>query len=91
MKKIAKEMNTIVAEIKKIILTASINNWTVNTTNIIQIAEDLWYLIQSNMDEQAFQIQRILADKLDHYKGKGNKYMDKNIWEIQDIYIKEEV
>ena len=47
--------------------------------NIIQIAEDLWYLIQSNMDDRAFQVQRILADKLDQYKGKGNSYVEENI------------
>ena len=28
----------------------------------------------------------MLADKLDAYKGKGNKYMDDNIKEIQDLY-----
>ena len=43
------------------------------------------------MDEQAFQVQRMLANKLDCYKGKGNKYVDDNIREIQDLYIKEEV
>ena len=91
MKKIVEETNTTVAEMKETILTASINNQTVNAMNITQIAEDLWYLIQSNIDKQAFQVQRMLADELDHYKGKGNKYMNDNIWEIQDLYIKEEV
>ena len=33
----------------------------------------------------------MLADKLDAYKGKGNKYVDDNIWEIQDLYKEEEV
>jgi len=61
-----------------------------NTTNITQISEDLQYLVQSDMDEQAFQIQRMLADKLDRYKGKGNKYMDDNIWEIQELCVEEE-
>jgi len=31
------------------------------------------------MDEWAFQVQRMLADELDQYKGKGNKYVDSNI------------
>jgi len=31
------------------------------------------------MDEQAFQVQTMLADELDRYKGKGNKYVDNNI------------
>ena len=91
MKKIAEETNTIMAEIEGTILMASINNQTLNTTSITQISEDLQYLIQSNMDKQAFQIQRIIADELDQYKGKENKYVDKNVWEIQDIYIEEEV
>ena len=58
-----------------------------NATNITQISEDLWYLIQSDMDNRAFQIQRMLADELDHYKGKNNKYIDDNIKEIQEIYM----
>jgi len=57
------------------ILMASINNQTVNIMNITQISEDLQYLVQSNMDERAFQIQRMLADELDHYKGRGNSIL----------------
>jgi len=82
MKKLAEETSTTVTEMEEMILMASINNWTTNATNIIQIAEDLQYLIQSDMDDRAFQIQRMLADKLDQYKGKGNRYMDNNIQEI---------
>ena len=51
MKKIAKKTSTTVTEIEGIILMASVNNQTMNATNITQIAEDLWYLVQSNMDE----------------------------------------
>jgi len=79
MKKLAEEAGTTVAEMEGIILTASINDRTTNATNITQIAEDLRYLIQSDMDDRAFQIQRRLADKLDQYKGKGNSYVDENI------------
>ena len=32
----------------------------------------------------------MLADELDRYKGKGNKYMDDNIREIQELYMEEE-
>jgi len=49
-KKIAEEMSTTVTEMERIILTASTNNQTMNITNITQIAEDLRYLIQSDMD-----------------------------------------
>jgi len=65
MKKLAEETSMTVTEIEGTILTASINNRTTNATNITQIAEDLRYLIQSDMDNRAFQIQRILADELD--------------------------
>ena len=41
MKKLAEETSMTVAEIEGTILTASINNWTTNTTNITQMAEDL--------------------------------------------------
>ena len=42
------------------------------------------------MDEQVFQVQRMLADKLDWYKERGNSYVEKNIQEIQNLYIEEE-
>jgi len=32
----------------------------------------------------------MLANELDHYKGKGNSYIDSNIKEIQELYIEEE-
>jgi len=33
----------------------------------------------------------MLANKLDHYKGKSNKYMDNNIQEIQELYTDEKI
>jgi len=89
MKKLAEEAGTTVAEIEGTILTASINNRLNNATDITQIAEDLRYLIQSDMDNRAFQIQRRLADELDQYKGRGNSYVDTNIREIQELYVNE--
>jgi len=65
MKKLAGEVGTTVAEMEGNILMASIDNRTTNATNITQMAEDLRYLIQSDMDDRAFQIQRRLADELD--------------------------
>ena len=32
----------------------------------------------------------MLADELDQYKEKGNRYVDNNIQEIQEIYMEEE-
>jgi len=91
MKKIAEETSTTVMEMERTILIASVNNRTMNATNITQIAEDLWYLVQSDMDERAFQVQRMLANELDRYKGKGNDYVDSNIKEIQELYMNEEM
>ena len=65
MKKLAEEAGTTIAELEGTILTASINNRTMNATDITQMAEDLRYLIQSDMNDRAFQIQRRLADELD--------------------------
>ena len=79
MKKLAREVNITVTEIEESILATSIDNWTMNTMNIAGISEDLQYLVQSNMKDQVFQIQRMLADKLDRYKGKRNTYVDENI------------
>ena len=89
-KKMAEEVNTTIMEVEGPILTASRNNGATNAMNIAQILEDLQYLVQSDIDEQAFQIQRMLADELDQYKGRGNSYVDDNIWEIQELYIDEE-
>jgi len=33
----------------------------------------------------------MLADKLDYYKGRGNRYVDDNIQEIQELYVDEEM
>jgi len=39
-----------------------------NATKILGILEDLQYLIQCNMEDRAYQVQRVLADKLDAYR-----------------------
>jgi len=91
MKKIAEETSTTVMEMEGTILIASINNRTMNATNITQIAEDLRYLVQSNIDKRAFQVQRMLANELDRYKEKSNDYMDSNIREIQELYMNKEM
>jgi len=38
------------------------------------------------MKDWAYQIQHMLADELDNYKGQGNQYVDNNIQEIQELY-----
>ena len=91
MKKIAEKISITVTEMEGTILMASVNNRTMNAMNITQIAEDLRYLVQSDIDEWVFQVQRMLADELDHYKGKGNDYVDGNIKEIQELYVNKEI
>ena len=51
MKKLAREMNTIVTEMKESILVVSIDNQMMNAMNITGISEDLWYLVQINMED----------------------------------------
>ena len=64
-KKMVEEANTMITEVEGYILTASINNRMMNAMNIVQISEDLQYLVQIDMDKRAFQVQRMLADELD--------------------------
>ena len=90
MKKIAEVANIIIMEMEESILTASINNRTMNVMNILGISEDLQYLIQSDIEDWSFQVQKMLADELDRYKGKENSYVDENIWKIQELYMNKE-
>ena len=78
MKRVA-ETNMMITEMENSILKASINNQVINAMNITGVSEDLQYLIQSNIENQVFQIQQMRADELDVYKERGNKYMDNNI------------
>ena len=50
-KKIAEEANTMIMEIERSILSASINNQMTNAMDISGISEDLWYLVQSDMED----------------------------------------
>ncbi len=43
-----------------------------------------------DIDKRALQVQRMLANELDCYKGKGNDYVNSNIREIQKLYMAEE-
>jgi len=38
------------------------------------------------MEDQAYQVQQMLANELDEYKGQENQYVDDNIQEIQELY-----
>ena len=43
------------------------------------------------MENHVFQVQRMLADELDIYKGRENTYVNDNIWEIQELFKEEEI
>ena len=77
-------------EMKGTILKTSNNNWIINMTNMLSILEDLWNLIQSDIENWAYQIQQMPADELDEYKERGNKYVNDNIKEIQELYKDDE-
>ena len=85
--KMVEETNITITKMEGTILKASNNHWTMNVTNI---SKDLWSLVQSNMENKVYQIQRMLADELDSCKERGNKYMDNNINKIQELYKEEE-
>ena len=84
--KIVAETNMMIMKMEDTILKASINNQVINVMNITEISENLQYLIQSNMENWVFQIQRMLADELDIYKERGNTYVNDNIWKIQELF-----
>ena len=84
--KMEEEMNTTIMEMKETILKTSSNHWTINVTNIFSISENLQSLVQSDIENRVYQIQRMLADRLDSYKGRENKYVNDNIKEIQELY-----
>jgi len=48
--KMAEETNSMIMKMKGNILKASVNNWIMNTMNILSILEDLQTLIQSDME-----------------------------------------
>jgi len=50
-KKLVEEANMMITEIKGTILIVNINNRMINATNIAGISEDLWYMVQSNMED----------------------------------------
>ena len=64
-KELAEEVNTTIIEVEGLVLIANINNQVTNTTNITQISKDLQYIVQSDIDKQAFQVQRMLVNELD--------------------------
>ena len=84
--KLAEETNTTIMEMKGTILKASNNHWILNTANIFSISENLQSLVQNNIENRAYQVQRLLADELDKYKERGNMYVDEHIKKIQELY-----
>ena len=84
--KLAEVANIQLAEIKIMVLQASDTYRTPIVGDIFSISEDLWDIIQENMENQAHHIQSLLADELDRCKGKGNSQVDDHIKKIQNAY-----
>ena len=80
--KLVEEANMTIIEIEETILKASNNHQTLKTANIFSISEDLQNLVQSNIENRVYQVQRMLADELDKYKRRENDYVNENIKEI---------
>ena len=89
--KLAKEANTQVAEIENTILQVSNDYRTQTAGDIFCISEDLQSIIQSNIENKAYHIQKLLANELDNWNENENEYMKGHIKEIQDIYKQENV
>ena len=89
--KLAEEANSQITEIKSMIFQAS-NNFQIQTIrDIFSISEDLQNIVQSDMENQAYHIQWLLADELDNCKEKEKEYTDGHIKEIQDTYKQEDI
>jgi len=74
---------------KSTILQASENYQTQTAGDIFSISENLHNIIQNNMENQAYHIQKLLANELDSCKRKQNEYAKEHIKEIQDTYKQE--
>jgi len=59
--------------------------------DIFSISKDLQNIVQSNIENQVYHIQKLLVDELDNCKEKGNKYTEEYIKEIQDAYKQENI
>jgi len=59
--------------------------------DIFSISKDLQNIIQSDIENQAYHIQKLLADELNNCKGKGNEYVEGHIKEIQDAYKQKDI
>ena len=59
--------------------------------DIFSIFKNLRNIVQSNMENQAYHIQRLLVDELDNCKEKENNYIKRHIKKIQDTYQQEDI
>ena len=59
--------------------------------DLFSISEDLWNIVQSDIENQAYHIQKLLVNELDNCKGKENDYTEGYIKEIQNAYAQEDI
>ena len=59
--------------------------------DIFTISKNLRNIVQSNIENQAYHIQRLLVDELDNCKEKENNYIERHIKKIQNTYQQEDI
>ena len=75
-----------IGEIKTTILQASGKYRAQIAKDTFSISEDLWNIIQRDMECQSHYIQLLLADELNICKEKENSQADNHIKKKQDVY-----
>jgi len=77
--KLADIANNQLADVKTILLQISEDYKTQIGKDIYSISEELQKVIHGEMEHQVHHIQVLLADKLDHYKGKEEEAVNQHI------------
>ena len=86
MVKLANAANIELTDIKTVLLQPSNIYKEQIGEDIYSITNNLQNIVYRDMEKQAYQIQILLTDKLDQYKGKGDKQVEEYIKIIQETY-----
>ena len=78
--KLADIANNQLVDVKTILLQASKDYKTQIGKDIYSISEELKNAIHREMEHQVHHIQVLLANKLNHYKGKEEEAVNQYIW-----------
>jgi len=78
--------NNQLADIKTILLQIEETYKTQIGEDIYSISEELKCIIHGDMEHQTHYIQVLLADELDHCRGKRDEQVEEHIKMIQEVY-----